>query len=148
AGRTGGLNLALDLVNCNVQFIPPSGPIAIEDFDITPSLGLLVPGQNLLAIQGLNISSSSSNFLIQPQLIGRDLAITEPPTYLYPPTPGTWNSSAGASVLPPPVTFSPPAGVYRSNTLAVTLTCSSSSATIRYTLNGTSPTSSSPIYTN
>ncbi len=147
-GRTGGLNLGLDLDNCNVQFIPPQGPIAFEDFDVSPFLSSLVPGQNMLAIHGLNVSPGSSNFLIQPQLLGRDLVITQPATYLYPPTPGTWNNSAGSSVLPPPVTFSPPAGVYASNTIAVTLACSSSSATIRYTLDGSTPGTSSPIYTN
>ena len=147
-GRTGGLNLGLDLDNCNVQFLPPQGPIAFEDFDISPSVNLLVPGQNLLAIQGLNVAPGSLNFLIQPRLLGRDLMIAGPATYLYPPTPGEWNNSAGAAVLPTPVSFSPPPGVYLSNTLAVTLTSSSSSATIRYTLDGSSPGPTSPIYTN
>src|SRR5262249_8846164 len=79
-GRTGGLNLALDLDNCNVQFVPPEGPIAFEDFDISASLGLLVPGQNMLAIQGLNTSPGSSNFLVQPQLLGQNVVITGLPT--------------------------------------------------------------------
>jgi len=148
AGRTGGLNLSLDLDNCAVQFLPPSGPIAFEDFDISGALDQLVPGANLLAIHGLNVAPDNSNFLIQAQLVGHELAITEPATFLYPPTPGSWNDSVGSANLPPPVTFSPPAGVYASNTLAVTLTTSSSSATIRYTLDGSAPDSNSPIYTN
>ena len=148
AGRTGGLNLGLDLDNCAVQFLPPPGPIAFEDFDISAALNQLVPGPNLLAIHGLNLSPGNSNFLLQPQLLGHDLVITEPATYLYPPTPGSWNDSAGSAILPPPVTFSPPAGVYESNSLSVTLTCSSSSATIRYTLDGSTPGSSSPIFSN
>jgi hypothetical protein len=147
-GRTGGLNLGLDLDNCNIQFLPPGGPVAFEDFDITPSLGQLVAGTNLLAIHGLNISPGNSNFLIQPRLLGRDLVVTEPATYLYPPTPGAWNESAGSSVLPPPVTFTPAPGAYASNTLAVTLYCSSSSATIRYTLDGSTPGTGSPVYSN
>lgn len=147
-GRTGGLNLGLDLDNCNVQFFPPQGPIAFEDFDISSSVNLLVPGENLLAIQGLNVSSDSANFLIQPQLLGRNLVLTEPATFLYPPTPGSWNNSAGSAILPSPVTFSAPAGVYASNTLAVTLASASSSATIRYTLDGSTPGPDSPIYTN
>ncbi len=147
-GRTGGLNLALDLDNCNVQFLPPQGPIAFEDFDITPFLDRLVPGDNLLAIQGLNVSPTNSNFLIEPRLVARDLALIEPATYLYPPTPGAWNDSVGSSLGPPSVTFWPPAGVYSSNTVAVTLGSSSSSATIRYTIDGSSPTTNSPIYTN
>lgn len=148
AARTGGLNLGLDLDNCAVQFLPPSGLIAFEDFDLSAALNQLTPGANLLAIHGLNVASTNSNFLIQPQLVGHELAITEPATFLYPPTPGSWNNSVGSPNLPPPVTFSPPAGVYASNTLAVTLSTSSSSTTIRYTLDGSTPNSSSPLYTN
>src|SRR6185295_17692839 len=106
------------------------------------------PGQNMLAIQGLNVLPGSSSFLIQPQLSGRDLVMTGTATYLYPPTPGAWNQSGGASVLPPPVTFSPPGGVYASNSIAVALASSSSSATIHYTLDGSTPDDSSPVYTN
>lgn len=44
------------------------------------------------------------------------------------------------------MTFRPPAGVYTSNTLTVTLACSSSSAIIRYTLDGSTPGTNSPLY--
>jgi hypothetical protein len=145
-GRSGGLNLGLDLDNCNMQFIPPAGPIAFEDFDLDPSL--LVPGPNVLAIQGLNFSAGSSNFLIQPQLLARELVLKEPATYLYPATPGAWNNSAGSLLAPPPVSFLPAAGVYTSNTLTVTLAAADSAATIRYTLDGSMPGVNSPIYTN
>ncbi|HEY5913173.1 MAG TPA: CotH kinase family protein, partial [Verrucomicrobiae bacterium] len=144
-GRTGGLNMAVDLDNCNVQFLPPSGPVAFEDFDITAYLDRLVPGQNVLALQGLNISRGSSNFLVQPTLAGRQLALVASPTYLYPPTPGAWNDSAGSPVIPS-VTFLPPAGVYSSNTVAVALASSSSSARIRYTVDGSAPGTNSSIY--
>ena len=147
-GRTGGLNLALDLDNCNVQFLPQPDPLAFEDFDISSSANLLVPGQNLLALQGLNLSPGNSNFLVQPQLVGRDLVMTGPATYLYPPTPGTWNNSSGSAGVPPPVTFLPPSGVYTNNTLSVTLACSSSSAIIHYTLDDSAPATNSPVYTN
>jgi hypothetical protein len=145
--RTGGLNMALDLDNINVQFLPPQGPIAFEDFDISASLGLLAPGQNTLAIQGLNISAGNSNFLVQPQLLGRNFSIIGPPTYLAPASPGSWNNSA-ASPSVPGVTFFPAAGVYSSNTVTVTLASSSSSAIIRYTLDGSAPGTNSPIFTN
>jgi CotH protein/Big-like domain-containing protein/chitobiase/beta-hexosaminidase-like protein/lamin tail-like protein len=145
--RTGGLNMALDLDNINMQFLPPQGPIAFEDFDITPALNLLLPGQNLLAIQGLNVSAGSSNFLIQPQVLAKNFSIAGPPTYLSPATPGTWNNSPASAVVPA-VTFFPHAGVYASNSLAVTLGSSSSSAVIRYTLDGSTPTTNSPMFTN
>jgi hypothetical protein len=147
-GRTGGLNLALDLDNCNVQFLPQPGPIAFEDFDISSSVNPLLPGQNLLALQGLNLTPGNSNFLVQAQLTGRKLVMIDPPTYLYPPTPGAWNNSIGAAVVPPPVTFYPPAGVYTNSTLPVTLASSSSSAVVHYTLDGSAPGSSSLVYTH
>ncbi|HEY9072717.1 MAG TPA: chitobiase/beta-hexosaminidase C-terminal domain-containing protein, partial [Desulfobaccales bacterium] len=72
--------------------------------------------------------------------------ITGPATYLNPPTPGARNNSSGWAGLPPPVTFRPPAGVYTSNTLTVTLACSSSSAIIHYTVDGSAPGTNSPLY--
>ena len=44
-------------------------------------------------------------------------------------------------------TFNPPGGSY-SSPQNVTISCSTSGATIRYTTNGSNPTSSSPIYTS
>ncbi len=145
--RTGGLNMALDLDNVKVQFIPAQGALPFEDFDISPYLTNLVSGANLLAIQGLNVSASSSNFLIQPQLLGRNLTVAGPNTFLYPPTPGTWNGGASAPVVPS-VNFWPPPGVYSSNSVRVVLSSTSSSAVIRYTLDGSVPGTNSPIYTN
>ncbi len=40
----------------------------VESFDLTSCLGLLQTGENLLAIQGLNASSTSSDFLIRAEL--------------------------------------------------------------------------------
>ena len=137
-GWTGGLSMALDLDNCSFQFSPSQGLVAFEDFDLTPWLDLINPGPNMLAIQGLNVSATNSSFLIQPQLLGRELVIAGPQTYLFPPTPGTWNGSASTPILPM-VGIWPPAGIYTSNTLAVTLISSPSPATIRYTLDGSLP---------
>ena len=145
-GWSGSLSMALDLDNCNVQFSPPQGLVAFEDFDLSPWLDLLNPGPNMLAIQGLNVSATNSSFLIQPQLLARELVLAEAPGYLYPPTPGTWNSSASSPVVAT-VDLSPPAGVYTSNTLTVTLGASASAATIRYTLDGSLPGLGSRIYT-
>ena len=145
-GWSGSLNMALDLDNCNVQFSPPQGLVAFEDFDLSPWLNLLNPGPNLLAIQGLNVGPTNSSFLIQPQLLSRELVLAQAPGYLYPPTPGTWNSSVSSPVVAT-VDLWPPAGVYTSNTLTVTLAASPSSATIRYTLDGSLPGLGSRIYT-
>jgi hypothetical protein len=145
-GWSGSLDMALDLDNCDFQFSPSQGIVAFEDFDLSPWLDLLNPGPNMLAIQGLNVSATNSNFLIQPQLLARELVLAEAPAYLYPPTPGTWNSSVSSPVVAT-VDLWPPAGIYTSNTLTVTLSASASSATIRYTLDGSLPGIGSRIYT-
>jgi hypothetical protein len=145
-GWTGGLSMALDLDNCSFQFSPAQGMVAFEDFDLTPWLNLINAGPNVLAIQGLNVSATNSSFLIQPQLLGRELVLAEAPAYLYPPTPGTWNSSVSSPVVAT-VDLWPPAGIYNSNTLTVTLSASASSARIRYTLDGSLPGIGSRIYT-
>ena len=82
----------------------------------------------------------------QDAVLGRELVIAGPQTYLCPPTPGTWNGSAGTPILPK-VGLWPPAGIYISNTLAVTLSSSPSPAAIRYTLYGSLPGAGSAIYT-
>ena len=145
-GWSGSLNMALDLDNCDFQFSPSPGIVAFEDFDLSPWLDLLNPGPNMLAIQGLNVSATNSSFLIQPQLLARELVLAETPAYLYPPTPGTWNSSVSSPVVAT-VDLWPPAGIYTSNALTVTLSASASSATIRYTLDGSLPGIGSRIYT-
>ncbi len=146
-GRTGGLNLGLDIDNVNIQFTPAVGPVAYEDFDISPFREALLAGANMLAIQGLNVSATNSNFLIQPELLGRRLSLAAVPGFLYPATPGSWNDTAAALAVPE-VSFWPHPGVWASNTLAVSLACSSSSGTIRYTLDGSTPGVSSLVYTN
>jgi hypothetical protein len=42
--------------------------VHLESVDVTAFLGLLRPGSNLLAIQGLNVSPTSSDFLISAEL--------------------------------------------------------------------------------
>ena len=47
---------------------PDSEVIQFENIDISASLNLLKPGSNLLAIQGLNISSTDTDFLISVEM--------------------------------------------------------------------------------
>lgn len=64
--------------------------------------------------------------------------------YFAAPTPGSANTSPPAT-LPPPVTISEPRG-FRDAPFTVALT-SAPGATIRYTLDGSTPGPSSPLYT-
>ena len=43
--------------------------VQFEDFDITNYLNALAPGENILAIQGLNVSLTSSDLLVLPELL-------------------------------------------------------------------------------
>ncbi len=47
---------------------PDSEAVKFENIDISDSLNLLQPGSNMLAIQGLNISSTDMDFLISVEL--------------------------------------------------------------------------------
>lgn len=49
-----------------------------DDFDITQHLSLLHAGTNVLAIQGLNATTGSTDLLIVPNLVGSDIAPVAP----------------------------------------------------------------------
>ncbi|MBN1505583.1 MAG: lamin tail domain-containing protein [Sedimentisphaerales bacterium] len=51
-----------------------------EAIDISQHIDLLEPGANMLAIQGLNVSASSSDFLITAELVVRVAAASDSPT--------------------------------------------------------------------
>ena len=147
AGRTGGLNMSVDLDNIAVQFVPPTGLMIAEEFNLSGSLNALVTGTNVLALQGLNRSAANGKFFLEPELVGRDIRVlTDMSRYFSPATPGLANDTPFAGKASPPV-FTPAAGVYASNTLTIALAGGSSSATIRYTLDGSQPGGSSPVYT-
>ena len=75
--------------------------IQFEDFDLTPVAGLLRPGTNVLAIQGLNFSPTDSDFLILPEL--RGVSVTSAPTnrvFFATPTPGGPNGLGSTNLGP------------------------------------------------
>ncbi len=76
---------------------------------------------------------------------GRDQTSPSLVGYYSTPTPGAPNATSGTGFAPAPV-FSLPGGLYTNASLSVTL--SASSGVIRYTMDGSRPTTSSPIYTN
>jgi hypothetical protein len=73
---------------------------------------------------------------------GRDRAAPALTGYFYTPTPGAANATAGAGFAPTPV-CSLDSGVYTSNSL--TLSLSAPAGVIRYTLDGSVPTTNSPV---
>ncbi|UCG59194.1 MAG: lamin tail domain-containing protein, partial [Phycisphaerales bacterium] len=53
-----------------------SAAVMFENVDITNSLGRLKPGQNLLAVHGLNVSMTSSDFLISAEVVAGESKFT------------------------------------------------------------------------
>jgi hypothetical protein len=59
---------------------PDSAAVNFQPFNVTARRGLLRAGSNVLAIQGLNAGASSSDFLINVELVGR----TAVPAQIHP----------------------------------------------------------------
>jgi hypothetical protein len=123
--------------------------VVFADTNLTASTHLLVDGVNVLALQALNDGAGSSDLLLLPALQiqwaeqTNDLSFTA--GYLSPATPGSGNGAMLPGVTPTPV-LSHPGGVF-SGSLSVTVTCANAEADIHYTLDGTVPTTNSPLYT-
>ncbi len=104
----------------------------------------LTSGTNILSITVLNDALSDDELFLQPRLLWQP--VTRFPGYFKTPTPRAANAQ-NYTAPTPPVTSSEPRG-YKTAPFDVTLSCPSApEATIRYTLNGSTPTTNSPIYT-
>ncbi len=121
-----------------------SGAPFTETVDLSHHTDQLRTGENILAIQGLNESSDDVDFLIHVELHSQSLGAA---AYFVAPTPGSTNTLSFPTLSDPPV-FSHQSGVYRESDglFSVTLTTDSPHAQIRFTINGTEPTSSSSLY--
>jgi hypothetical protein len=109
------------------------------DFDISFVIPKLVAGQNVLAIHGLNVSSS--DMLIAPELVARKAIITAPERlgHFDLPTPGYGNASTNYFGFAEQPMFSVPHGMY-TTPQSVALTTLTPGAIIVYTTNGSTPT--------
>jgi hypothetical protein len=108
-----------------------------ESITITVPPGLLVEGENLLAVQGLNRSAADPDFLLAPEL--ETVAVREQAgRYLGQPTPGT-NNPAGFGDLVADTKFSVDRGFFGAP-FPLEITCETPGAAIYYTTNGSAPT--------
>ena len=100
-----------------------------------------MPGENVLAIHGLNQGLTSSDLLILPELIGQTRPEGEMGYgYLLTPTPGSPNSNS-INHLTPEVRFSRESGVF-TGSLSIELSFESDpnqNLQIHYTLDGSNP---------
>jgi hypothetical protein len=123
-----------------------SRAVIFETFAIPSASGLLQAGSNVLAIQGLNENLGSSDFLILPELDGVDSGNLDRSVrqYFHQPSPGFGNLPGFPNVSKKPE-FSLSSQVFLGS-LSLSLTVASPQSVIRYTLDGSEPTETSPAF--
>jgi Lamin Tail Domain/CotH kinase protein/Chitobiase/beta-hexosaminidase C-terminal domain len=110
--------------------------VVFEDIDLSQHVSLLTAGNNVLAIHGLNSSSTSSDFLIGPEL--RLTRATFSNGFMTTPSPGAVNLAAVQGFVKD-TSFSMARG-FHSAPFDLTITTETPDAVIRYTRNGSTPT--------
>ncbi|CAN5436816.1 hypothetical protein BH23VER1_BH23VER1_31570 [soil metagenome] len=146
AARTGGLTSDVDIDRISV--FPGTGDgTSFLAVPLSDQTDLVTPGTNVIAIHGLNSSADDPDFLALPELTALHIDSVDPDpanaAYYTAPSPGAPNT-AGLVGFAGPVTISPPASTF-TTTQSVTLSADPD-ATIRFTLDGSVPTESSPAY--
>lgn len=118
-------------------------PDAVEwnPFAVAEPEGILVEGENVLAVHGLNYvpHDPEPDFLLVPELAVSRRVLS----YLSAPTPGTTNSEG---VLLSDVVFTPQRGFYAS-AFELTIATDAVGGEIRYTTDFSEPTTNSTLYT-
>ncbi|MDP2898103.1 MAG: lamin tail domain-containing protein, partial [bacterium] len=111
-----------------------------EEFDITDWIGDLLPGKNVLAMHGLNVSLTSSDMLILPELIAVDVTDVQQGSVMFftTPTPRAANVT-GVLGHVADTKFSVDRGFY-SKPFEVIITTATDDAEIYCTLDGSTPT--------
>ena len=115
---------------------PLTAAITVEALDLTAFTGLLSAGPNVLAVQALNHSAGSPDFLFEPQLIARDI-VEEVSRYMSPPSPRAGNTS-GFFDFVADVNFSVDRGWFTTPFTTV-VSCLTPGATLVYTTDGSPP---------
>ena len=119
---------------------PEASATVFEDFDVSDMIPNLVNGNNnILAIQGLNITSTSSDTLFRCELVAVVANNGASTTgFFSSPTPGAINGDTTFEGMLSDTSFTHGRGIYN-NTLTETISCDDPGATIIYTLDGSVP---------
>ena len=107
-----------------------------EEIVIPNAPGLLVNGDNVLAIQGLNVDAADNDFLLHPQLDGEALLNTGG-RYFAVPTPGARNGASYAGFVAD-TKFSVDRGFFETP-FSVAITSATPGVEIRWTRDGSAP---------
>lgn len=121
-------------------------PSAEEEFDISGGASSLRAGKNVLAIQGLNDSVNNTDAFFAAEVEAIDVGEILPDVkWFFPePTPGEPNGKGFVEAAPRPL-FSLPSGTYV-DARNVEISTELAGGVIHYTVDGTQPTESSPVY--
>jgi len=129
---------------------PEAEAVKQQVFNISSAIGLLKPGRNVLAIHALNDSSTATaaDFLVLPVIESVKVTGAQVDKHFYfeDASPGLPNDGTGAPAVAEAATFSHASGTY-ADPISVELKTTTPGATIRYTIDRTAPTASSPEYT-
>lgn len=110
-----------------------------ETIDISSFVGELKQGQNVLAIHALNDTIDSNSFLLRAELVEVDITAGDL-LYFPTPTPGAFNPSTGVvGFLTNEISMGQPHGYY-DEPFELTLSTTTPETTIRYTVDGSEPT--------
>ena len=123
---------------------PTTDAAAFEEIDLSGFLGYLNAGTNVLAVQGLNDAAADPDFLVLPELVLGNNALSA--QYFATPTPGTFNTGGDVDFVHS-LEFSVEHGFF-TTPFQLAITTTTPSVEIRYTLDGSEPTASTgTVYT-
>ena len=123
---------------------PQPAAVDAESINLSEYLERLRPGNNILAIQGLNDAIDSKEFLISAELLQTQVANESSPVFFRDPTPGEYNTTPGTiEFLHDDVRISEAHGFYAE--AFETELIAEQGTSIRYTLDGSLPTAENGI---
>jgi hypothetical protein len=121
--------------------------LAVDPVNLTPFVSSLTAGTNVLAIHGLNGGISDGSFFLLPEMTAGTTLGAGPSVFFNTPTPGAINGQASSLGKVEDTSFSVKRGFYTAP-FQVAITTGTADAVIRYTTNGTPPTSTTgTVYT-
>ncbi|HXG48814.1 MAG TPA: lamin tail domain-containing protein, partial [Methylomirabilota bacterium] len=115
---------------------PDSAARSVETVDVTAHRGLLIEGENVLALHGLNRTAADDDFLLLPELVGETRRVAAE-RYFAQPTPGGLNTG-GALGRVADTRFSVDRGFFDAP-FSLVITTATAGAEIRFTTNGAAP---------
>jgi hypothetical protein len=120
--------------------------LTTEPINLTDRLGLVREGANLLALHGLNTAANDTDFFLQAEL-AEIKGVTTSNQFFPTPTPGALNGNSSFAGFVADTQFSHDRGFYDTNFWCV-ITSATPGALIRYTRDGSWPTTNSgTLYT-